>query len=201
VNEGPQRRHESDKWVRSVIPPSAPRRGPLVPPEGPPEWHLRRRGRVPRGYHRGAGKGRSRESSQPGGSVRESLALTTARGCGRGPAPAGGAGPRHGPSWSPGRRLGFPSGGSLPELRDKQEKRTSSSSGGRRPAPRRASSDLTPGKLPNKDRLPWSAEEVEGRRPAKGNTLEAPTSRTQRRIDVSRSRRRVCGGGTAASSP
>ena len=60
---------------------------------------------------------------------------------------------------------------------------------------------VVPGKPPNNDGDDPPAEVVEGRRPVKGNTPEAPTSRTQGRIDVSRSRQRVRGGGSAASSP
>jgi hypothetical protein len=59
--------------------------------------------------------------------------------------------------------------------------------GGRRPARKRASSDPTPKKLPNKaaGEAPAAAEVVEGRRQAKGNAVAARMSRrTSRAYDV-----------------
>jgi RNA-directed DNA polymerase len=72
-----------------------------------------------------------------------------------------------------------------------RENRTSSLSGGRRPAFRRASSDPTPGKLPNNDGVDSFAEVVEGRRPTEGNTLPKAASRTQSRLDASIALQRV----------
>src|SRR5262245_48878778 len=50
---------------------------------------------------------------------------------------------------------------------------------------------IVPGKPPNKDGLPTSAEGVEGRRSTEGNTLPPATSRTQSRTDVSSGLQRV----------
>ena len=50
---------------------------------------------------------------------------------------------------------------------------------------------VVPGKPPNKDGPPTSAEVVEGRRPTEGNTVPQATSRTQSRTDVSSGLQRV----------
>jgi len=50
---------------------------------------------------------------------------------------------------------------------------------------------IVPGKPPNKDGPPTSAEAVEGRRPTEGNALPSATSRTQSRADVSSGLQRV----------
>jgi hypothetical protein len=55
---------------------------------------------------------------------------------------------------------------------------TGSLGGGRRPARKRASSDPTPAKCPNKDGKP-SAEGAEGRRSAKENSEQTTATQTQ----------------------
>jgi len=62
---------------------------------------------------------------------------------------------------------------------------TSGLSGGRRPALRRASSDPTPRKLPNKDGGNPSAEAAEGRGSTKRNTRQSAAVRTQSRTCAS----------------
>src|SRR5215469_7531533 len=59
-----------------------------------------------------------------------------------------------------------------------RENRTCSLGGGRRPARKRASSDPTPTKCPNKSGNPL-AEGMEGRRPTEENTEQTTTSQTQ----------------------
>jgi hypothetical protein len=51
---------------------------------------------------------------------------------------------------------------------------------------------VVPAKPPNNaGGAPSAAEEVEGRSPAKGNSVEAPRHRTPRRIEPSLARRRI----------
>jgi RNA-directed DNA polymerase len=79
-----------------------------------------------------------------------------------------------------------PGTGGVPGRPEKATSRTSGMHGAGKSDGR-----IVPQKPPNKDGPPTSAEAVEGRRPAEGNTLSQATSRTQSRIDVSSALQRV----------